>query len=440
MTLDSVRTAEETPLALLRPHWRLVLASFLGWFLDAFDQVALLLVLPEIGKHFGASLTAMGLVITAQSVGRIFGNIGWGWLADRYGRKLTFMASVIWFAAFSGLSGLAWSYAALLVIQLLFGIGFGGEWTASASLLMESVPDRARSTASSLMMAGYECGFFAAAGVEALIVPHYGWRALFIVGVVPAVLVAFIRVGVSESPVWLRTQRERAEARERGVAPEAAARPRFRMDVAAWQACAFMASLQFLTASVYAFYPTLLKTVHGFSPNDVFAAIAAYSIGSIGGKLLAGWLAARVGDRPTILGCLLVTSLGIVPFGLRLRPAAGDAHRADRGRLVERPVRARALLPVAPLRQPRALLRHGCRLRGRRRRAGDRHLRAAADRARHRPRRGHRGLRRRQRGRRRACRVPRAARPAGARHGRGRDLVGLAMPPAPLRNARESST
>ena len=85
---------------LLRPHWRLVLAAFLGWFLDAFDQVALLLVLPEIGAHFGVSLTAMGLVITAQSVGRIFGNIGWGWLADRYGRKLTFMLGVIWFAAF----------------------------------------------------------------------------------------------------------------------------------------------------------------------------------------------------------------------------------------------------------------------------------------------------------------------------------------------------
>ena len=75
-----------------------------------------------------------------------------------------------------------------------------------------------------------------------------------------------------------------------------------------------MAALQFLTASVYALYPTLLKTVHGFSPNNVFAAIAAYSVGSILGKLLSGWLAARIGDRPTILGCLVVTSLGIVPF------------------------------------------------------------------------------------------------------------------------------
>ena len=75
-----------------------------------------------------------------------------------------------------------------------------------------------------------------------------------------------------------------------------------------------MAAVQFLTASVYAFYPTLLKTAHGFSSDRVFVAIAAYSIGSIGGKLLCGWMASRVGDRVTILGCLTVTALGIVPF------------------------------------------------------------------------------------------------------------------------------
>ena len=247
-------TDQARPLALLRPHWRLVVAAFLGWFLDAFDQVALLLVLPEIGRHFGVSLTAMGLVITAQSVGRVIGNTSWGWLADRYGRKLTFMIGVIWFAVFSGLTGLAWSYAALLAIQLLFGIGFGGEWTASAALLMETVPARARSVASSLMMAGYEFGFFAAAGVQALLLPHFGWRALFIVGVAPALLAVFIRIGIKESPVWLQTQRDRTRA---GAIK---ARPRFRMDWAAWQACALMAALQFQTAAVYSFYPSLLKT------------------------------------------------------------------------------------------------------------------------------------------------------------------------------------
>jgi SHS family lactate transporter-like MFS transporter len=298
------------PLTLLRPHWRLVLAAFLGWFLDAFDQVALVLVLPEIGKHFGASLTAMGLVITAQSIGRIAGNIGWGWLADRFGRKPAFMAGVVWFAVFSGFSGLAWSYGALLVIQLLFGVGFGGEWTASAALLMESVPDRARAVASSLMMAGYEVGFFAAAGMQALLVPWLGWRALFFVGIVPALLAIFIRVGVGESPVWLRTQARRAEEPARARA----SRPRFRVTAAAVQACAFMAVLQFQTVSIYDFYPTLLKTVAGIGPNGVFAGIAAYSIGSVLGKLASGAAATRLGDRPVILALLVVTMLATFPF------------------------------------------------------------------------------------------------------------------------------
>lgn len=295
------------PYTLLRPHWRLVLAAFLGWFLDAFDQVALVLLLPQIGQHFGVSLTAMGFVITAQSVGRIFGNIGWGWLADRYGRKLTFMLGVVWFAAFSGLTGFAWSYGALVVIQLLFGIGFGGEWTASAALLMESVPEKAREVASSLMMCGYEFGFLAAAGAQTLLVPHFGWRSLFFVGVVPALLALFIRVGVNESPVWLRQQREGK------VAAPAPHKP-FRLDPAAVQACAFMAVVQFLAASVYDFYPTLLETVHHWDKSQVFGAIAAYSIGSILGKLASGRAAARIGDRATILVLLGVTALVLLPF------------------------------------------------------------------------------------------------------------------------------
>lgn len=314
-TRTEPRAADLTePLALLRPHWRLVLAAFLGWFLDAFDQVALLLVIPAIAKEFDVSLTLMGLVLTAQSVGRIIGNTGWGWLADRYGRRLAFMAGVIWFAACSGLTGLAWSYAALVVIQFLFGMGFGGEWTASAALLMETVPARARAVASSLMMAGFEVGFLAASGVNALLAPHYGWRAIFFVGIAPALLAIFIRLGVGESPVWLRTQAARRERPRKAKSVPAVRAPAFRMDSAAWQACLFMGALQTLTASLYSFYPTLLETVRHFSPNDVFAAVAAYSIGSILGKLTTGRIATRVGHRVTILGCLLITALAIVPF------------------------------------------------------------------------------------------------------------------------------
>ncbi len=295
----------------LLDHRKLVIACFLGWFLDAFDQVTLILLLPEIARSFRVTLTAMGLVLTLQSVGRMVGNTAWGWLADRYGRKLTFMAGVIWFAAFSGLSGLAWSYTALLAIQLLFGMGFGGEWTASAALLMETVPERSRAAASSLMMMGYEFGFFAASGVQALLLSSLGWRAMFFVGVAPALLAIFIRVGIQESPVWLARRQASAADRRAGTP---AGRGRLLIGFATLQACAFMLLVQFDTASIYSFYPTLLKTAHHAGPAFVFYAIATYSIGSILGKLLGGWLSTRFGQRATLLLYLAVTVAFVVPF------------------------------------------------------------------------------------------------------------------------------
>lgn len=293
---------------LLRPYWRVTLAAFLGWFLDAFDQVALILCLPDIGKDLGVSLTAMGIIITAQSVGRVVGNTGWGWLSDRYGRKLTFMIGVIWFAVFSGATAMTWTYLAMLAVQFMFGIGFGGEWTASAALLMESVPSRARSLASSLMMAGYECGFFAAAAAQAVILPIWGWRALFLIGVVPALLAIFIRRGVPESPVWLNIQSmpKPAHVQKRKFG--------FRLDGAALQALVFMAFVQFQNAAIYSFYPTFLRSDRHMSPADVFPFIAAYCIGSLLGKPLCGVLASRFGDRKVFMLYFVLTALGIWPF------------------------------------------------------------------------------------------------------------------------------
>ncbi|WP_035979418.1 MFS transporter [Kozakia baliensis] len=302
--------AEEEGLSayqLLKPHWRVTLAAFLGWFLDAFDQVALLLCLPDIGSSLHVGLTAMGVAITAQSVGRILGNTGWGWLADRYGRKLTFMLGVVWFALFSGATAIASSYLVMVAIQFCFGIGFGGEWTASAALLMESVPAKARTLASSIMMAGYECGFFAAAAAQAIILPRYGWRALFLLGLVPALLAIFIRVGVPESPVWLKLQQQ-------GGAKKRRKSGMFRLNAAALQAIAFMAVLQFQNAALYSFYPTLLRDVHHLTPGQVFPLVAAYCIGSLIGKPVCGALTTRFGQRPVLYVYFLITVAGIIPF------------------------------------------------------------------------------------------------------------------------------
>jgi SHS family lactate transporter-like MFS transporter len=175
---------------------------------------------------------------------------------------------------------------------------------------MESVPARARPLASSIMMSGYEVGFFAAAAAQALILPHYGWRVLFFIGIVPALLAIFIRIGVPESPVWLKTQ---AEGGNRRGQP-APARPRFRLSAAAIQALVFMAVLQFQNAAIYSFYPTLLRTVHGFTPGAVFPLVAAYCVGSLIGKPACGWAVSRFGERRVLFLYLAITVLDIVPF------------------------------------------------------------------------------------------------------------------------------
>jgi SHS family lactate transporter-like MFS transporter len=174
---------------------------------------------------------------------------------------------------------------------------------------METVPERARAVASSLMMAGYEFGFLAAAGAQAVLLPMFGWRSLFFVGVAPALLAIFIRRGIGESPVWLRLQEQRSAPTYR---PRS--RRRFRMDAAAWQACIVMAVLQFQNAAMYSFYPSLLKTVHHYGDTGVFYAVAAYAIGSILGKPTCGALATRIGNRATLLIYLVITVADIVPF------------------------------------------------------------------------------------------------------------------------------
>jgi MFS transporter, SHS family, lactate transporter len=279
----------------LRTHWRIVVAAMAGWGLDAFDFTMLLFLLPHLGKVFGATLPEMAFVVTATGLAKVIGTIVWGAAADRFGRKLPFMVAVLWFSFFSGLSGLAWSYASFIVLRALFGIGFGGEWSASASLLMESIPERTRGVAAGIMMAGYEVGFLLAALCFGLIFPWAGWRVMFFLGIAPALLAIFIRSGIKESPLWLETRQDQQ-------VPE-----KLRITPAVVQGWAFMAFVNFMLWATFSLYPTFLITVRHLDPAGVFPYIAIYSISSIIGKPLAGHLVERFGERRTLVLYLLLT-------------------------------------------------------------------------------------------------------------------------------------
>ena len=112
-------TSSRNSLKALLPFWQVTFASFLGWFLDAFDQTSLMFTLPDIAHDFSCTIGTLGMVLTAQSLGRAIGNTSWGWLADRYGRRLAFMLGVVWFGVFSAMTGLSHSLLMLGIVQFL---------------------------------------------------------------------------------------------------------------------------------------------------------------------------------------------------------------------------------------------------------------------------------------------------------------------------------
>src|SRR3989442_755260 len=176
-----------------------VTAGFLGWTLDAFDFFLVVMTLTAIGKEFGKPDAAIALSITLTLLFRPVGAFIFGLMADRYGRKLPLMIDLVFFSVVEVLTGLAPNYTTFLVLRALFGIGMGAEWGVGASLVMEKVPPRYRGVVSGLLQQGYALGYLLAAVCYLLIFPHWGWRPLFFIGGLPALLALYVRARVKET-------------------------------------------------------------------------------------------------------------------------------------------------------------------------------------------------------------------------------------------------
>jgi len=194
---------------------------FLGWVVDAFDFNMLAFILIDIQKSFTVDRALAGALGTVTLMMRLVGAAGAGTLADKYGRKLPLMLSVLWFSLFAFLSGFSTSYTMLFALRALFGIGMGGEWAAGMPLVLEHWPLRYRGLVSGLLQGGWYWGYLFAAGVFQFTYPLFngtpdrGWRVMFWTAIAPALLTLWIRSRVSESPVWLeRRRRIQAAARE----------------------------------------------------------------------------------------------------------------------------------------------------------------------------------------------------------------------------------
>ena len=174
---------------LSRDQRSVVIASFLGWALDAFDFFLMTFVVANIAKDFGSTVRDVAYGIALTLAMRPLGAFIFGYLADRYGRRPILMIDILLYTALELASAFAPSLTSLLVLRALFGIAMGGEWGIGSSLTMETIPPRLRGIVSGFLQEGYATGFLLASIANFLVVPHFGWRAMFIVGALPAVLV-----------------------------------------------------------------------------------------------------------------------------------------------------------------------------------------------------------------------------------------------------------
>src|SRR6201997_2089220 len=224
-----------------------VAATFLGWTLDAFDFFLLVFVLKDIAAEFHSDITEVTFAILLTLAMRPVGAYLFGRAADRWGRRPTLMVNILLYSFIEFGSGFAPSLTVLLALRAIFGIAMGGEWGVGASLTMESIPPHARGFVSGLLQSGYPAGYFLASIVYGLLFQYIGWRGMFMVGVLPALLVFYIRRNVPESPVWKPT---RAHGNTLGVL-----KSHWRLGI---YAVVLMTAFNFFSHGTQDLYPTFL--------------------------------------------------------------------------------------------------------------------------------------------------------------------------------------
>ncbi|HKW56699.1 MAG TPA: MFS transporter [Candidatus Acidoferrum sp.] len=281
-----------------------VLAGFLGWTLDAFDFFVVVFLIDRLAAQFAVSKAEIVGTIAATLAMRPVGALVFGLLADRYGRRVPLMANVIYFSVIELLCGFAPNFTFFLVLRALFGIGMGGEWGVGASLAMEAAPTRWRGVLSGILQSGYSIGYFLAAIAARFVLPIWGWRPMFWIGVLPALLALYIRTKVPESEAW---KQHRAPSTIEVL----------RIVASGWKRLLYlvvlMTFMMFLSHGTQDLYPDFLKEVHRVSAAAVANIAIIYNVGAVAGAIVFGHLSQVAGRRKGMIAALGV-SLLLIPF------------------------------------------------------------------------------------------------------------------------------
>lgn len=285
-------------------HGPAVFAGFLGWTLDAFDFFLVVFALTAIAHEFHRPDRDIAFSITLTLAFRPLGAFIFGLMADRYGRRIPLMIDLVFYSVVEVATGFAHSFTTFLVLRALFGIGMGGEWGVGASLAMEKVPARLRGFLSGILQQGYALGNLLAAGCFFFVFPRWGWRPMFYIGGLPALLGLFVRFQVKESEVWRKTRHPNWSDLGRAI-------------LSNWKLFLYltlmMMMMNFSSHGTQDMFPTFLKRYWSMKPTQVAAIAAVSMVGAICGGTLVGFLSDRFGRRRSMISALVCAIL-LIPL------------------------------------------------------------------------------------------------------------------------------
>jgi MFS family permease len=302
-----------------RAHRAFIAASF-GWMLDSFDVMLYSIVVAALieDPSLQLSFRAAGILNSITLIAAAAGGIAFGVIADRIGRKRALMATVLVFSICSGLSGLAQNLVQLAVARTILGLGMGGEWASGALLVSETWPAQHRGKAIGLMQSGWAIGYSAAAVAGLTVLPHLGWRAMFFVGIAPALFTLWIRRRVEEPAIWV-------EARSKGITGRtigASFVQLFRKDLLRFTLLCTLTSafVMFAYWGLFTWMPGFLATPVEKGGAGLGVAKAPIWIlpmmgGAFIGYITFGMIADKIGRRPTFAAYLVISAILVWIFG-----------------------------------------------------------------------------------------------------------------------------
>lgn len=302
-------------------RWLALWAAMLGYMLDALDVLLYVFAIQTLRAEFHWSAATAGMVSSVTLIASSVGGIGAGIVADRIGRSRTLVYTILLYSIGSGGSAFSTGLISLFAWRAVVGLGLGGEWSAGAVLVSEYWPPQHRAKAIGLMQSGWALGYMLAAAVTALILPRFGWRALFLVGILPAFLTIWIQRKVKEPEIWIK--------RHARVPISTLFRPPLaRRTILA--TCLAMAVL-FAYWGVNTWLPGFLSAPRsqggaGLNIMQTSGWIFTMQIGAFLGYITFGWFADRFGRRPTFFTYVLIASILTPIYGITPQLAGASSE------------------------------------------------------------------------------------------------------------------